>query len=103
MQLMAKIKLQPTPAQHALLLATLETANAACNGISSAAWEHRTFSQFKLHNLVYDEIRATSPLGSQMVVRAIAKVADGYKKDKQKARTFRPRGSVAYDDRLLTF
>jgi putative transposase len=103
MQLTAKIKLQPTSAQHALLLATLEAANATCNGISGAAWEHRTFRQFKLHKLVYDDIRAASPLGSQMVVRAIAKVTDSYKKDRKKVHTFRPRGSFAYDDRLLTF
>jgi putative transposase len=103
MQLTAKIKLQPTSAQHALLLATLEAANSACNVMSRAAWDQRMFSQFKLHNVVYDQIRATSPLGSQMVVRAIAKVADGYRKDKKKVRTFRPRGSFAYDDRLLNF
>ncbi|MBW7959804.1 MAG: helix-turn-helix domain-containing protein [Candidatus Promineofilum sp.] len=39
MKLTAKIKLQPTPEQHAVLLQTLETANAACNDISQQAWE----------------------------------------------------------------
>ncbi len=43
MRLTAKIKLQPTPEQHAALLKTLETATAACNDISQQAWESKAF------------------------------------------------------------
>jgi putative transposase len=39
MKLVAQLKLNPTPEQHALLKATLERANAACNAISVYAWE----------------------------------------------------------------
>jgi putative transposase len=36
-------------------------------------------------------------------VRALAKVGDAYKLDKQTKRTFRPLASIAYDDRILSF
>jgi putative transposase len=38
-----------------------------------------------------------------MVVRALAKVGDAYKLDKQTKRTFRPLASIAYDDGILSF
>jgi len=103
MILTAKVKLQPTPEQHQTLLRTLEEANAACNDISRRAWDTKTFGQFSLHRLVYYDIRAASPLSAQMVVRAIAKVADAYKLDKKVQRTFDPHGAFPYDDRILSF
>ena len=36
-----------------------------------------------------------------MVIRAIAKVADAYKLDKKRKRTFKALGAIAYDDRIL--
>jgi len=38
-----------------------------------------------------------------MVVRCIGKVADAYKLDKKTERTFKPLGSIAYDDRILNW
>jgi IS605 OrfB family transposase len=43
------------------------------------------------------------PLTAQMVVRCNAKVADAYKLDKTTKRTFKPLGSIAYDDRILSW
>lgn len=103
MKLTAKIKLQPTPDQHDALLQTLETANAACNDISQQAWDSKVFSQFSLHKVVYHDIRDRFPLSAQMVVRAIAKVADAYKLDKKTRRAFQPRGAFPYDNRILSF
>ena len=38
-----------------------------------------------------------------MVIRCLAKVGDSYKLDRKVQRTYRPHGSIAYDDRLLSF
>lgn len=103
MKLTLKLKLLPTEAQAELLLATIRAANAACNRISAMAWESKVFSQFKLHKQVYYPIKEAFPLSSQMIVRCIAKVADAYKLDKKRQRTFKPLGSIAYDSRILSY
>lgn len=103
MKLTAQIKLQPTPAQAAALLRTLERANAACDAISAAAWAAQTFNQYLLHRQLYQQIRAEFTLSAQMVVRCLAKVADAYKHSQSRQRRFRPRGGIAYDDRLLSW
>lgn len=101
MKLTATVKLQPTDEQSSLLAETLIAANVACNRISDLAWERQTFGQYKLHHLCYRDLRETTGLSAQMVVRCIAKVADAYKLDKRTKRTFRPTGAIAYDDRIL--
>jgi IS605 OrfB family transposase len=103
MKLTAKVKLTPTTEQAESLKQTLETANAACNRISAQAWEHKTFGQFNLHNLTYHATRLEFSLAAQVVVRCISKVTDAYKIDRKKQRVFSPRGSVAFDDRILTW
>lgn len=103
MKLTAKIKLQPTPDQRDVLLQTLETANAACNDISQRAWESNVFGQFSLHRLVYHDIRRSYLLSAQMVVRAVAKVADAYKVSKKARHLFKLRGAFPYDNRILSF
>jgi IS605 OrfB family transposase len=101
MKLTAAVKLQPTPEQSAFLHGTLDRANAACDRISAVAWERRIFGQYQLHHAVYHDLKATSGLSAQVIVRCIAKVADAYKLDKRSQRTFRPTGAIAYDDRIL--
>ncbi len=96
-----QVKLLPTPDQANVLRDTLRTANAAANEISEIAWEHRSFGQYKLHKLAYHPVKHSSGLSAQMIVRAIAKVADAYKLDTRTKRTFRPLGAIAYDDRIL--
>ena len=103
MKLTASIQLTPTPAQAAALRRTLETANAACDAISRAAWEAKTFRQFDLHRLCYQDIRAAYGLSAQVTVRCISKVSDSYKLDKRTPRTFAPLGALAYDARILSF
>ena len=103
MKLIAQLKLQPTPEQADALTRTLETANAACDYISTVAWETRTFGKFALQRLCYQNVREQFGLSSQMVIRALARVGDAYKLDKQTKRTFRPLASIAYDDRILSF
>lgn len=103
MKLVAQVKLLPTEEQRRALLETLRRTNAACNRLSSHAWEAKCFRQFDLHAALYQSVREETGLNSQVVVRAIAKVADAYKLDRDRPRTFRPEGSIAYDRRILRF
>lgn len=103
MKLVVNLKLLPTKSQALALGQTLERANAACNDISTTAWQEGVFGQYWLHKQVYYRIKAKFSLTAQMVVRCIAKVADAYKLDRKSRRTFRPRGSIAYDDRILRY
>ena len=101
MKLTAQVKLLPTTEQAQALRETLERANAACNHISEWAWTHQVFGQWSLHHALYYAVREQFALSAQMAVRSIAKVADAYKLDRKAQRTFRPTGSIAYDDRIL--
>ncbi len=101
MKLTIAVKLQPTQEQAFFLHETLERANAACDHLSDMAWEMQTFGQYALHKIGYAPTKAAFNLSAQVVVRAIAKVADAYKLDKKTKRSFRPLGAIAYDDRSL--
>jgi len=73
------IKLDTTPAQSEALRA-LQTAYAdACNRLVPAVVENRCWNRVALHKLSYYDIRANSPLGSQMVCNAIFSVCKAYK------------------------
>lgn len=102
-KLIAQVKLQTTPDQAVALRRTMEEANRACNFISSVAWEKKTFGQYPLHPLVYKDVRKQFNLSAQVVVRCIAKVVDAYKLDKKRKRTFKPRGAITYDGRILSW
>jgi IS605 OrfB family transposase len=103
MKLTAQVKLLPTPEQADALKQTLERANAACQYVSHFAWEGKTFRQYNLHHKCYHAIRERFGLSAQVAVRVIAKVADAYKLDRKTKRSFRPTGSIAYDDRILSW
>ncbi|MBC7813676.1 MAG: IS200/IS605 family element transposase accessory protein TnpB [Burkholderiales bacterium] len=103
MKLIAQLKLQPTPEQHALLKQTLETANAACNYASAVAWEQQVFGQFALQKLCYKAIRQQFDLGADVVVRVFAKVADAYKLDNQTKRGFKPLAAFPFNERLVSY
>jgi len=103
MKLIAQIKLQPKKEQCRQLKATLERANEAANWISEWAWENKTFRKFAIQKELYQDIRAKFGLSAQMTIRAISKVADAYKLDKKTKRTFTKGGSIAYDQRILSY
>ncbi|HEY9152053.1 MAG TPA: transposase [Anaerolineales bacterium] len=103
MKLIAQVKLLPTLEQVDALRKTLERANAACQFVSDTAWETKTFRQYDLHHKCYQAIREQFNLSAQVTVRAIAKVADAYKLDRKTKRNFKPTGSIAYDDRILSW
>jgi putative transposase len=97
------VKLAPEPEDHAALLRTRETFNAACNQIADVAYGHRVANKLRLQPLVYYDIRQRFGLSSQMVVRAIAKVSEAYKRDRKVKPTFRLHGAMTYDQRICSF
>jgi len=99
----ALVKLAPTPAQHASLLRTLEAFNAACNAVVEVAFAHHLANKIELQKLVYYDIRQQFGLSAQMAIRAIAKVAEAYKRDKKIKPSFRPHGAMVYDERICNF
>lgn len=103
MKLTLKIKLLPSPDQSESLLNTIKEANSVCNAISQIAWDNRVFQQFKLHNICYYEIKDSSDLSSQAIIRAISKVVDSYKTNKKSKRSFYLLGSISYDSRILSY
>jgi hypothetical protein len=103
MKLSAHIRLNPTPAQQAALLATLAEANAAGDAISTIAWHAREFRRLPLQKRSDHQAKASFRLGAQVLIRCIAKVADAYNRDRQVQRSFRPHGAIAFDDRNLSW
>jgi len=104
MHLTAKVKLITNSEQVNLLNLTMRRANACCDWISNAAWEHKRFGQFGLHKIVYKDARMAFPeLSSQVIIRCEAKVSQSYALDKKVKRTFKPLGAIEYDARLLTW
>jgi len=101
MKLTAQVKLLPSQEQYDALQKTLETANRACNYISEQAWETGTFGQFKLQKLTYATVKGNFGLSAQVAVLCAKKVAEAYRLDKRTKRTFKPTGSIAFDDRIL--
>ncbi|WLR44402.1 transposase (plasmid) [Bacillus carboniphilus] len=103
MLLTAKIKIVPDAEQHQYLVETMHCFNKACNRISEIAFQNKTFSKVKIQKLCYYEIRNEFKLSAQLVIRAIAKVAEAYKVSKKTKCTFRSTGAVVYDQRVLSF
>lgn len=103
MQLIVNLKLKTLESQKDALLQTMKEANRACNVISEIAFENKTFKQFNLHKICYKTIRNSFNLSAQAVVRQIAKVCDAYKLDQKVKREFFALGSIAYDDRIISF
>ncbi|MGD2159196.1 MAG: transposase [Anaerolineales bacterium] len=110
MKLITQVKLTVTQKQQDALLDTLEQTNAACNYLSDHAWENQVFKQYDLHHACYYAVREKFELSAQTTVRAIAKVSDAYrvctpsaKLDKKRKRKFKQHGSIAYDERILSW
>ena len=89
---------------------TLTAMNEACNYASSWAFNAQAFDRYSIHKNCYEDIRKHFHLYSQMAIRCIGKVVDGYKVKAKKAqgnfdtkRTFRPKGAISFDARNLSF
>jgi putative transposase len=102
-KLIATAKLLPTPEQAAVLLATLERANEACNWLAERAFEMKSANKYKLQQLHYRDVREMFGLSAQMALLAIHKAAGAYKRDKNKLCRFSKHSAIAYDQRILSF
>ncbi|MBI4552577.1 MAG: IS200/IS605 family element transposase accessory protein TnpB [Candidatus Latescibacteria bacterium] len=99
------LKLAPTDEQAQALTALQAAFADACNHIVPSVVTHRCWNRVALHHRAYYPIRASSPLGSQMVCNAIKAVCDAYRALRLKRTasvpviTFRATGSIHYDQR----
>ena len=97
------VKLDTSEEQHQALLETMHRFNEACNYISNIAFERKTANKFKLQKIVYNDARERFKLSAQLVIRAIAKVSEAYKRDKSIKPEFSPDGAIVYDQRILSW
>jgi putative transposase len=67
-KLTAQIKPLPDKSQTEALLSTLRAANDACNFVSAAAWQEKSFRQFDLHYLCYRAVRSRLNLSARLAV-----------------------------------
>lgn len=77
--------------------------NAACDVLASVAFKHQCANKVELQKLAYHDIRRDFGLSAQMTVRAIAKVCEVFKRDKDIQPSFRPHGAIVYDQRILSW
>ena len=59
--------------------------------------------EYALRKLVYGDLRTTYGLGAQIAQHCVAKVADAYARDRTWQHRFRSTGSLAFDDRNLSY
>jgi IS605 OrfB family transposase len=97
------VKLDTTKEQFEALHQTMHLFNEACNFIAQIAYKNHTANKMRLQKLVYHEARDRFQLSAQMAIRAIAKVCESYKRDRNRRPRFRPNGAVVYDQRILSW
>ncbi|MBS0648506.1 MAG: IS200/IS605 family accessory protein TnpB-related protein [Verrucomicrobia bacterium] len=108
MKFTISILLETLNEQDLQLLKLQTEYHKVCNQIVLTVIENRCWNRVALHHLVYNKVRKTSPLGSQMVCNAIFSVCKAYKaKGIRKDKTvpviqFRKYRSVHFDHRTYS-
>jgi len=99
-----KCKLQVNAEQTAALLETLRRFANACNDILRVSRETHTTNRVKLQYLCYRDIKTRYGLQANLVIRAIARVAEAAKKKRRDTwpRKFKPT-SMSLDQRTFSF
>jgi len=99
-----KCKLQVSHEEAVVLLETLQRFAHACNDILKVSQENHTTNKIKLQHLCYQEIKKKYALQANLVIRAIARVAEAAKKKhkQSKPRKFKP-SSMNLDQRTFSF
>jgi IS605 OrfB family transposase len=103
MFLTTKVKLVPTEAQNASLVAFMEKFNDACNWVSQQAFDAGVFHTYKLQSMVYRELREHFGFSSAVAVRVVAKVGDAYKISKRSVCVFKKHGAIPYSTSSLSW
>jgi putative transposase len=103
-KLTVSVRLLPDAEQAAVLRATLERCNGACDWLAGLAHGTGTRRQYDLHRLAYAELRVRFGLAAQVAVRCIAKVADSLKAGAAATRrSFRRQAAHPFDGRIFRF
>jgi IS605 OrfB family transposase len=99
-----KCKLQVDTEEAIILMETLSRFAAACNDVLNVSQENHTTNKVKLQHLCYYEIKEKYGLVANMVIRAIARVAEASKKKRKlsRPRRFNPT-SMSLDKDLFRF
>ena len=103
MKLVVQIKLLPSPEQAEALAATLAACNAAANWVSRVGWEEQCFANRILRGKAYRQLKEQYGLSAQPAQHVIKKVADAYKVNRTKRRSFRGDAAQPFDDRCLSW
>jgi putative transposase len=107
MKLTIQLKLLPDSRQSAVLLTTMARFNEAATFAARVGFDVGVYSQPSIHGRCYREIRERFGLTAQMAVRAIGKAVEAFKtlkaRGKEVCPTFKARGAVTYDQRILSF
>lgn len=75
-----RIRLKPTPEQHAALLETLRQFTTAFNLVCATGWQQEEKNGVRLHHLTYYETKATCPaLVSDLLIQARVKATETLK------------------------
>lgn len=99
-----KCKLQVNTEQATILLETLQRFADACNDILRVSQENHTTNKVKLQHLCYRTVKEKYGLQANLIIRAIARVAEAAKKRRKlsKPRRFKPT-SMSLDQRTFSF
>lgn len=103
MKLTLQLKLLPSKEQALALLETMRRFNAAATFAARIGYEAGKFSKPSIQKLAYRECREKFGLSAQMAVRAVAKAAECFSRDKTVCPIFRENGAMTYDERILSF
>jgi hypothetical protein len=74
-----------------------------CNFISAISFDKKIFNSYKLHKEVYELVREKFSSPSQLTIKAIKRVCDSYKINKNNIHSFNKYSSIEYDARMLTW
>lgn len=97
------VKLETSKEEAQALIQTMYQFNSACNEIAEIAFQLKSANKIKIHKEVYYPIKEKYHLSAQMVVRAIGKVCEVYKRDKRIKPVFKLNGAIVYDQRNLSW
>ncbi len=103
MKISLQTKLLPTEEQKLLLAETARTFNAACTWLAQEGFASKIYHKHALQRLAYKSLRERFSLSSQQAVRACARVAACFERDKTVCPVFKETAGVPYDARLLSF
>lgn len=103
MRLIVQIKLLPDTEQAKMLLVYMKAFNSAATHAAGVGFDAKVFSQPSIHERCYYDLRSKFSVSSQTAVRAIGKAVECFASDKTVCPTFKPLGSVTYDQRTFSF